>query len=404
MPRNNILVGQSGGPTSVINSSLSGVIRRANAVAGFGTILGMRYGIEGFLQEQLIDLGKEPESTIEGLRSTPGSALGSCRYKMTDEDLPRVRNLLEKYHIGTFFLIGGNDTMETIHRVEEYCRSTGYPLAGIGIPKTVDNDLYGTDHAPGFASAARYIALSVQQAGRLAHDMQRVDRFTIFGTIGRDSGWLAASSILAQRRPEDAPHLIYMPERPLDRARVIAEVKKTIDSIGWCYIVIGEGTMWDDGTPVSAGSATDGFSNVEFGAMGGASAALNLHRIITGETGLRGEFQITESLPMCSIDRASRIDLEEAYRCGETAVEFALAGRSGVMVSIERGDGSDYAVGYAGTPLSEVAVRTKPMPDEFINSEGNGVTQAFIDYLRPLMEEMPDYSVLGEQSQGGPHE
>jgi ATP-dependent phosphofructokinase / diphosphate-dependent phosphofructokinase len=400
MNRNNVLIGQSGGPTSVINASLAGVVQRVSSAGGFGSIYGMRYGIQGFLQEQLIDLGREPESTIEGLRSTPGSALGSCRYRMTDADLPRVRSLMEVHEIGTFFLIGGNDTMETIHRVEEYCRTTGYPLTCIGIPKTVDNDLYGTDHVPGFASAARYIALSVQQAGRLANDMQKVDRFTVFQTIGREAGWLAASSILARQQPDDAPHLIYLPERAINRDRMVADVKSTIASLGWCFIVIGEGTSWEDGTPVSASTVADGFSNTEFGAMSGSSAALNLHRIIAEETGMRGEFQITESLPMCAIDRASTIDLEEAYLCGVNAVEFARSGKTGVMVSIARHAGSDYSIEYTETPLSEVAVMAKPMPDEYINTRGNGVTSAFVDYIRPLVGEMPTYSVLGHHSQG----
>lgn len=392
--KGNVLVGQSGGPTSVINSSLCGVVTGALTSSEMPAVYGMRYGIEGFMQGEMVYFNDIKKDIIEGLRQTPGSALGSSRYKLKDDDLPMIRDLLEKHHIRYLFLIGGNDTMDTIHRIEAYCAGTGYELRGIGVPKTVDNDLYGTDHTPGFASAARYMALSVQQAGRLAGDMQRVDRFVVFQTIGRDAGWLAAASALAKQREQDAPHLVYMPERPLDRGRVLADAIGTIEKYGWCFIVIGEGVTWQDGTPVSASSARDNFSNIEFGAMGGASAALNLHSLLAAETGYRGEFQVTESLPMCAIDRASSIDLEEAYACGEEAVKLALEGTSGVMVSIERVSSSPYGVRYGHVPLKEVAVRAKPMPDSYINPEGNHVTGEFIEYASPLVGSFATYSIL----------
>ena len=320
--KGNAIIGQSGGPTSVINASLSGIVEAAKESSQIGRVLGMRYGIEGFLQEQIIDLGAESPETIRGLKSTPSSALGSCRYKLQDSDLPRVLELLQKYDIRYVFLIGGNDTMDTIARLEAHCRQQGYELRGVGVPKTVDNDLFGTDHTPGYGSAAHYVALSVQQAGRLAGDMQKVDNFVIHQTVGRDAGWLAASSALARKRPGDAPHLIYIPERPIDREQFVADAKECIRQYGYVSIVCGEGIVWTDGTPVSASTSTDKFANVEFGAMGGTSAALVLHRILsdaelTGTAGgMRGEFQITESLPMSAIDRAVKIDLEEAYQCG----------------------------------------------------------------------------------------
>ncbi|MEW5817982.1 MAG: diphosphate--fructose-6-phosphate 1-phosphotransferase, partial [Spirochaetota bacterium] len=329
----NAIIGQSGGPTSVINSSLCGVIQAVSHSKSIGKVLGMRYGIEGFLRDEVIDLSGEEQQVIEGLKQTPSSALGSCRYKLKDEDFPPLLEKLKRYAVGYVFLIGGNDTMDTIHRLEAYCRQKNYPLCGVGIPKTVDNDLFGTDHTPGFPSAARYIAVSVQQAGQLARDMKRVDQFAVFQSIGRDAGWLAASSALARRRDDDAPHLIYLPERRITPTKVLAEVKECIDSFGWCYIVCGEGVLWEDGTPVSAARVKDSFSNIEFGAMGGGSAALNLHTLIRENMKLRGEFQITESLPMCAIDRAAQVDLDEAYRCGVKAVEFAEKGTGGVMVS-----------------------------------------------------------------------
>ena len=185
--------------------------------------------------------------------------------------------------------------MDTIHRVETYCKSVNYELIGIGIPKTVDNDLFGTDHTPGFASAARSNILNVMQAGLLARDMQRVDRFVIYQTIGRDAGWLAAATALAKKDEEDAPHLIYAPEFHFDRDKFLKDVDACIKKYGWVSVVCGEGLKYADGTPVSSATTKDKFNNTEFGAMGGASVALSLHRIITDEFGYRGEFQITES-------------------------------------------------------------------------------------------------------------
>lgn len=387
----NLLIGQSGGPTAVINSSLSGAIAAAAGMEGIQKIYGMRFAIEGLLNRDLLDLSSLSADELLGLRGTAGSALGSSRYKLQDDDLPKVKAVLEEFDIHYFFLIGGNDTMDTIQRVEQYCREIGYELTGVGIPKTVDNDLFGTDHTPGYASAARYIALSVQQAGRLADDMQKVDRYTVFQTVGREAGWLAAAAALAKKRESDAPHLIYFPERPLNRERTILDVKQTIEKYGWCYIVVGEGALWDDGTPVSAAVEKDKFANLEFGAMGGASAALSLHALVRAETGYRGEFQITESLPMCAIDRASRLDLDEAYRCGQTAVDLASRGESGAMVSIRRVSNDPYNIEFGTEPLENVAVKAKPMPENFINEEGNYPTKEFFEYAAPLAGEFSEY-------------
>ena len=212
MIKGNALIGQSGGPTSVINSSLAGVIETALSSSFIQNVYGMNYGIEGFMKEWLYDLGKQPKEIIWGLRTTPSSALGSSRHKVKEDDLPVILNVLKKFNIRYFFLIGGNDTMDTIHRVETYCKNERYELKGIGIPKTVDNDLFGTDHTPGFASAARSNILNVMQGGVLARDMQKVDTFVIYQTIGRDAGWLAAATALARKDGDDAPHLIYAPE------------------------------------------------------------------------------------------------------------------------------------------------------------------------------------------------
>jgi 6-phosphofructokinase 1 len=380
----------------VINASLCGVIQQCLAESNIERILGMRFGIEGFMRGELIDLGRESSKTIEGLRSTPSSALGSCRHKLLDADLPTLLEMLQKHDIRYYFLIGGNDTMDTIHRVEKYCRQEGYPLIGVGIPKTVDNDLWGTDHTPGFGSAARYVALSVKQAGVLARDMRHVDQYVVFQTVGRSAGWLPAAAALAKEDEEDAPHIILFPERPFDRDHFLTAVKHCYDRYGWCSVVCGEGVCYADGTPISASQTSDKFSNVEFGAMGGASAAMMLHRMIHAAYGWRGEFQVCESLQMCAADRISLGDVEEAYACGGRAVELAIAGESGVMVSILRESNHPYRWTLGTAPLAEVALKAKPMPDEYIRADNLFVTAPCVGYLKPLIGPLPRYVRLGE--------
>ena len=390
----NAVLGQSGGPTSVINASLSGIIQACLGQKAIRRVLGMQFGIEGFMQGQVIDLGRQQLATIEALRSTPSSALGSCRHKLRDADFPPILDMLRRHDVRYLFLIGGNDTMDTIHRIEQYCRGQGYELVGVGVPKTVDNDLFGTDHTPGFGSAARYVALSVKQAGMLARDMKRVDQFVVFQTVGRSAGWLPAAAALARSAEDDAPHIILMPERPFEREKFLAWVKRAYDRFGWCSVVCGEGVCYADGTPISAATVKDKFSNVEFGAMGGTSAAMMLHRMIANEFGWRGEFQVCESLQMCAADRVSAVDAEEAYACGRRAVELAAEGRSGVMVSIRRESNRPYRWSLDTAPLAEVAVHAKPMSNEYINAEGNDVTPACLEYLKPLVGPLPEYTRL----------
>ncbi len=396
MIHGNAIVGQSGGPTSVINASLAGVIDGVRQAPQIGRLYGMRYAVEGFLGGLVTDLTELPPNLTERLKLTPGSALGSCRYKLTDDDVPQVLRRLEEREIRYLFLIGGNDTMDTVHRIEAYARARGYELRGVGIPKTVDNDLAGTYFTPGFPSAARYMALSVLQAGILARDMRRVDDFVVFQTIGRDAGWLAASTTLARRHLGDPPHLIYMPERVFDQDTFLAEVQRLHAAHGFVSIVCGEGITFADGTPVSASQTTDRFDNVEFGAMGGGSVALNLHRMITSEFGFRGEFQITESLPMCAADRAVARDREAAYACGQEAVCRGSEDVTGVMVTIMESNEADVAWPTGTIPLDHVARQTRPVPDDYLSSDGTDVTEAFVRYAAPLVGPMPEYIRLEE--------
>ena len=399
MPMGNAIVGQSGGPTAVINASLVGVVETAIKSRKIGRIFGMRFGIEGVLKNQLLDLGNQPPEVLKGLKLTPSSALGSSRLKLQNEHFGPILKRLKQFDIRYLFMIGGNATMDTIHRITKYANQSGYEMTGVGVAKTVDNDLYGTDHTPGYPSAARYVASSVQQSGLLARDMQKVDQFVIFQTVGRSAGWLPAAAAIAKRKPADAPHVILLPERAFDRKQFLAAVKEAHRKYGFVSIVCGEGITNADGSAVSASSTVDKFDNVEFGAMGGTSAAMVLHRIITDEFGWRGEFQVTESLQMCAADRTVKLDITEAYGCGKQAVKLAEKNQGGVMVTIERASkrNQPYRSRFGTAPLKKVANHERPMPDNFIRKNGLFVTKAFLDYARPLVGELPEFTALNLQ-------
>jgi 6-phosphofructokinase 1 len=380
----------------VINASLVGVVDAARKTRSINRVLGMRFGIEGVLGDFLLDLSAESPATLKALRSAPSSALGSSRHKCKDPDFEPILKTFKKYDVRYLFMIGGNDTMDTIHRTVEYATSVGYEMVGVGVPKTVDNDLFGVDHTPGYPSAARYVALSVLQGGRLARDMQRVDPFTVFQTVGRSAGWLPAAAALAKKRPEDPPHIILVPERPFEEPKFLAAAEQAYKKYGFVSIVCGEGITHADGTPVSASRVTDKFSNVEFGAMGGTSAAMVLHRMLSNAFGWRGEFQVPESLQMASADRAVKLDLDEAHGAGREAVRLATSGQGGVMVTIDRASkrGQPYKSRFGTIPLKEVAVNARPMDEKYIDAEKLFVTRAFYDYAAPLVGELPEYASL----------
>jgi len=396
MPCANAIVGQSGGPTSVINASLAGVIDTARKSTAIGRVLGMRFGIEGVLQNHLLDLSAAPPSVTQALRNTPSSALGSSRLKLRDEHFAPILRTFKRFNVRYLFMIGGNDTMDTIHRITEYAKRQGYDMTGVGVSKTVDNDLFGTDHTPGYPSAARYVALSVLQSGRLARDMQRVDQYVIFQTVGRSAGWLPAAAACAKRKPADPPHIILMPEVPFSRTKFMRAAGEAQRKYGFVSIVCGEGITYRDGTPVSAAHTRDRFGNVEFGAMGGTSVAMMLHRMISERFGWRGEFQVTESLLMCGHDRAVKLDIREAYGCGRRAVQLAQRGHGDVMVCLQRLSRPDepYRCGYDTIPLKDVANRERPMPGRYISKDGLFVTKAFLDYVRPLVGPLPEFAEL----------
>jgi 6-phosphofructokinase 1 len=224
--------------------------------------------------------------------------------------------------------------------------------------------------------------------------MQKVDQFVIFQCIGREAGWLPGASVLVKREPADAPHILCLPERPFEKEAFLNKVKKCYEDFGFVSVVCGEGITYADKTPVSASQTKDKFNNTEFGAMGGTSTAMMLHKFITEKFGFRGEFQITESLPMCAADRAVQSDIEEAFMAGKAAVELAEKGKTGLMVTLNRKPGTKYECFTGEIELKEVAVKAKPMPDEFISKDGFGITDAFIKYAMPLVGTLPDYTKL----------
>lgn len=394
MASGNLVIGQSGGPTAVINASLVGVVREArrhNAIRG---VLGMRFGVAGLLAEDLVDLWAEDDDVIDQLVTTPSSALGSCRVKLSDDQLPSVLEVLRRFDVRYLMYIGGDDSQNTTHRIVSFCQAEGYDLCGIGIPKTVDNDLFGTDHTPGYGSAARYVALSVMQGGLLARDMRKVDPVLVFQAVGRDAGWLAAAAALARREESDPPHLIYVPECPLTMDGLLSDVQRCYERHGFVSIVVGEGIVWADGRPVSGTKVTDRFGNPEFGSTGGASAAMVVKELACKALGVRGEFQVVESLQMCAADRVSEVDREEAYLAGVEAVRLAVSGRTGVMVAFERVPGPRYACRCVPVPLTRVNEGKQRLPDHFFDPRASFPTGAFLDYVRPLVGELPRYPRL----------
>jgi 6-phosphofructokinase 1 len=390
--KGNALVTQTGGPTSVINASLAGIIAQCLKEKDIDAIWGCHFGVKGLLEEDFLDLSG---ADLELLKETPGSALGSSRIKLKEENMARVLEVFKKYNIRYFFGIGGDDTQLNVYQVEKYCRDHGYEACGMGCPKTVDNDLPLTDHTPGFPSAARYTALSVFQGGRLTRDMQKVDQFVIYQTIGRRAGWLAASPYAFKEKESDPPHIILLPEIPFEVKKFISYFKECYEKYGYVSIICGEGVVDEAGNPISATQTQDDFGNKEFGAMGGASAAMELHKIITLHfPDFRGEFQVTESLPMCADDRRVRIDVEEAFMLGTEAVHHASEGNTGQMVVLIREPGKEYKVRVGTVPLESVGGKQKPIPKEYIDASGMNMTPAFKEYITPLVGPRPDYADL----------
>ena len=382
----NILVAHGGGPTAVINCSLQGVVEAARASGKVDKIYAARFGAEGILKGDLIDLTDVSAETITKLGHTPASAIGSCRRKLTDEDYPTVLETLKKFNIDCFFYNGGNDSMDTCHKVNELAKREGLDLRVIGIPKTMDNDLDITDHCPGFGSAARYAALS---AAELALDASGLPiHVVVLELMGRNAGWVTAASAMAKRLT-DCEVLTYLPEVPVDEGQMLADIEKGYAKGKGLLVTVSEGICGPDGKPLADTGIVDGFGHT----VPGGTAQHVTDQIIQ-RLGLKSRAEKPGLLGRASIPYVSPVDRAEAYAVGRYAMNAALRDESGYMVSIEAIRTPEYSTSMALVPLAKVANVEKKFPPEWI-VDGNGIADAFFDYALPLMGgDFPEYALL----------
>lgn len=381
--KGNCVIAQSGGPTAVINASVYGVIEEAMKHNQIQGIYGGINGIMGVLNADIIDLRKENAGTIQGLKSTPASALGSCRYKLKPEDYEKLMEVFKKYNIRYFFYAGGNDSMDTANKVNKLALEKGYDLRVIGVPKTVDNDLKETDHCPGYGSVIRHNAIAIRDAGRDTEAIGTTDRVKIFETMGRDTGWIAAGSALAREGENDAPHLIYFPEKPMNINHFLSDVQNVYDRLGYVFIAVSEGVVGEDGKPLAALASKvdlDSFGHRQYGDVGAFLAG-----VVKDRLKLKSRWEKPGTLQRAAADRTSKVDVDEACLVGNFAVKSAVEGRTGFMVALIREKGLDYKVHTELVELEKVANFRKVMPANFINEKGNDVTDDFLTYARPLI-------------------
>ena len=381
----NVLVGQSGGPTSVINASVAGLIAEALNHECIEEIYGTLNGVLGILHEDLIDLASESQQQIRALKYTPGAALGTCRFKLKKQaDFDRVLEVFKAHNIRYFFYIGGNDSQDTADKISKLAQAQGYELRVIGVPKTIDNDLPGTDHCPGYASAIKYIATSVREVAADNEAMGQGDLVSIIEVMGRSAGWIAAGAALAKRKdhPHDPPHLIYLPEIPFDQTKCIEDVKRILKREKFCQIVVAEGLVDADGNYVAANAATDAFGHAQLGGAGDALAEI----IGANVPGAKVRVAKPGLLQRCAAHSASKTDADEAFMAGEAAVEAAIAGETDKMVTLLRGDKEAYSCETGLTPLSDVANSIKKLPREWINEDGTSMNFQFLRYAQPLIQ------------------
>ncbi|KAF0226424.1 MAG: 6-phosphofructokinase [Erysipelotrichaceae bacterium] len=381
----NCIVAQSGGPTSVINATLAGVVKANQMNPIYTKVLGGLNGIEGILQEKLIDISQMSEEENRILRQTPASALGSCRYKLkrsNTADFVKLFAVMEKYDVDTLFYIGGNDSMDTVFALSEYAAANNITNRRfVGCPKTVDNDLMMTDHCPGYGSAAKFIATTALQTWLDVNVYTRQEVF-ILETMGRDAGWLAASACLS-----GIVDLLVLPEIPFEKDNFLSEVKKCIDENNKCYIVVSEGARFADGTYLAAGEAkNDGFGHA---ILGGAANAVK-DMILTSGVANRAKVQDLSTAQRCHASEQSFVDVEESFKLGMSAhMRSQDPSFTGQMVGIKRKDSKVYDVEYFATAASNVANHVKNFPVNWAKPNFRGVTDEAVAYMRPLIEGQP---------------
>ena len=385
------VIGQSGGPTSVINASAYGAITAALEAKEITQVLGADHGVTGVLADKLYDMALEDPAELALLKNTPSSELGSCRYKLADpdEDDTDYKTILEvfkKHNVRYFFYNGGNDSMDTCDKISRFMSRSGWECRVMGIPKTIDNDLFGTDHCPGFGSAAKYIATSCMEVSRDSR-VYPTGQVTVMEIMGRHAGWLAGSAALGSRFGA-GPDLVYLPELDFDMEKFLSDVERVYKEKGTCLAAVSEGVHFADGSFVSEAqmSATDGFGHAQLGGL-----ATRLADVVKQRLGVKTRGIELSLLQRCGAHLASQTDVEEAEMAGRVAVESAVAGHTGEMVAFERTmENGKYVCRTKLVPLTSVANAEKKVPLEWITPDGSFVTEEFIDYVLPLIQGEPE--------------
>jgi 6-phosphofructokinase 1 len=384
----NALIAHGGGPTSVINASLVGLIDESRARGTFTNMFGARFGLQGLLAEDLMELLGQDQNVMRAIAESPGSALGSSRFKLADEDYGRILEILKKKDIHCFFYTGGNGSMDTALQVLRHAHRSGYELQVIGIPKTIDNDLSITDHTPGYASTAHFFAVAAREVGEDNRSLP--PPITVLEVLGRNAGWVVAATALARVHADDAPHLIYFPERAVSLDQIAADAERVYRQLGRVVIAVCEGQLDETGTPFGA--------DVDRAASPVHRLASNLGhtlaRLISRKIGLRTRAEKPGLLGRCYGPMASELDRQEARDCGRSAACAAAKGESGVMIAIRRDSQNPYRSSTFLTPLENVARAERLLPNAWINEAGNDVNAEFIEYASPLVPKVESYARL----------
>lgn len=388
--KKNVIVGQSGGPTAVINASLYGVVSEAlNRKDACGTVYGMINGIEGFLNGQFMDMEPLKNSgELELIRTTPGSYLGSCRYKLP-EDLddavyPKLFEKFDKYGIGYFFYIGGNDSMDTVSKLSRYAEKAGSSIRFVGIPKTIDNDLVCTDHTPGFGSAAKYVASTVREIAADASVYDNKKSVTIVEIMGRHAGWLTAAGVLARKFEGDNPVLIYLPETAFDTEKFISDVKGALEKVPNLVVCLSEGIHDGNGTFICELASDVGVDN--FGHKMLTGSGKYLENLVKEKVGVKVRSIELNVCQRCSSAMLSGTDQNEAVASGAYGVRCAIEGMTGKMIGFSRQPGKEYKIDYVAEDVNLICNREKTVPLEWITGNGSDIGQEFIDYALPLIQ------------------
>ena len=374
-----------GGPTAVINASVAGVVAEALNNPCIEEVYGGMNGVLGILKEELIDLAEESQQNIRGLRYTPASALGTCRFKLKrDQDYERILEVFEAHNIRYFFYCGGNDSQDTADKISKLAQSKGYELRVIGVPKTIDNDLVTTDHCPGYGSVVKYICSVVRESALDHEAMGQHDLVSIIEVMGRNAGWIAAGSTLAKTRENasDAPHIILLPEVPFSKDKFVEDVQAVLKKNKYCLVVVGEGLIDKDGNYVAnSASGQDAFGHQQLGGVGDFLASIVEQNLaVKARSSKLGIGQ--RAAAHCS----SQADNDEAFMAGRAAVKAAVSGETDKMVILVRAEGENYQCDTSLAPLSEIANGVKEIPKDWISEDGVSMTAKFIKYCQPLIQ------------------